>query len=162
LAAPDKLSGDTIKQELVPILDMEEDTDDILEEGDDGGGESFELGLPPHDDEGGAGLAFGGSRYDAFCRDYGAPPESSRAKVINPRDGGGRFQCALCFKRYKTAGSLQNHRSIYHRNEIGKNQKTTSFLLEGVPTTGTFSEAPGGGMAELGFIGGTADQDWRP
>ncbi len=156
MAAPDKLSGDTIKQELVPLLDMEEEADDILEEGD----ESFELGLPPSD-EGGAGLAFGGSRYDAFGGDYVVPPESSRAKVINPRDGGGRFQCALCFKRYKTAGSLQNHRSIYHRNEIGKNQKTTSFLLEGVPTTGTFSEA-GGGMAELGFIGGTTDQDWRP
>ncbi len=157
MAAPDKLSGDTIKQELVPLLDMEEDTDDILEEGgDDGGGESFELGLPPGDDEGGTGLAFGGGRYDAFGSDYGG---SSRAKVINPRDGGGRFQCALCLKRYKTAGSLQNHRSIYHRNEIGKNQQKTSFLLEGVPTTGTFSEAAGGGMAELGF---TTDQEWRP
>jgi hypothetical protein len=135
-----------------------EETDDILEEGDDS--ESFELGLPPGGDDGGAGLTFGGSRYDSFGSDYGG---GSRAKVINPRDGGGRFQCALCLKRYKTAGSLQNHRSIYHRNEIGKHQqKTTSFLLEGVPTTGTFSEAAGGGMAELGFIGGTSDQEWRP
>ncbi len=36
-------------------------------------------------------------------------------------DGGGHV-CQLCGKCYKSAGSLKNHRSLYHRSEIGKNR----------------------------------------
>ncbi len=38
-------------------------------------------------------------------------------------DGGdGGHVCQLCGKCYKSAGSLKNHRSLYHRSEIGKNR----------------------------------------
>ena len=30
------------------------------------------------------------------------------------------FQCCICMKRYKSQGSLQNHRSLYHRDIIGQ------------------------------------------
>lgn len=29
------------------------------------------------------------------------------------------FQCNICGKKYKSQGSLQNHRSLYHRDLIG-------------------------------------------
>merc|ERR1711892_407680 len=34
----------------------------------------------------------------------------------------GDYPCILCGKSYKTAGSLKNHRSLYHRDEITKNK----------------------------------------
>ena len=30
------------------------------------------------------------------------------------------YQCCICMKRYKSQGSLQNHRSLYHRDIIGQ------------------------------------------
>jgi len=35
----------------------------------------------------------------------------------------GDYPCVLCGKLYKTPGSLKNHRSLYHRDEITKNNR---------------------------------------
>jgi len=40
----------------------------------------------------------------------------------------GDFPCILCGKSYKTAGSLKNHRSLYHRDEISRS-KFPSFSI---------------------------------
>ena len=40
-------------------------------------------------------------------------------------ESGGHL-CQLCGKYYRSAGSLKNHRSLYHRSEIGKNRAVVS------------------------------------
>lgn len=40
--------------------------------------------------------------------------------------------CKLCGKYYKSAGSLKNHRSLYHRSEIGKNRAGGLTSADGV------------------------------
>ena len=41
----------------------------------------------------------------------------------------GDFPCILCGKSYKTAGSLKNHRSLYHRDEISRNKLPTFSIV---------------------------------
>ena len=126
-----KLATEDIKQEMVPLHDMEPDDDETIIGEEEEEGENFHFGA----DE---AVAYS-TNFDTFS-DYsegssrGLPLSVSRQtggsssaalKMDGTRSGSesGRFECALCFRRYKSAGSLQNHRSIYHRNEIGKHQK---------------------------------------
>ena len=112
-----------IKQELVPLIDMA-GLDEVVEEEEEEDNDSFRMGYA---DE-------GTFTYDTYGFEYserdgsGLPLTAGRHSVgstgrVDSGDGGGRFQCPLCYKRYKSAGSLQNHRSLYHRNEIGKQPK---------------------------------------
>merc|ERR1711872_332868 len=41
----------------------------------------------------------------------------------------GDYPCILCGKTYKTAGSLKNHRSLYHRDEITKNKISNYSII---------------------------------
>jgi len=41
----------------------------------------------------------------------------------------GEYPCVLCGKSYKTAGSLKNHRSLYHRDEITKNKCSNYTII---------------------------------
>ena len=39
------------------------------------------------------------------------------------------FQCLICMKTYKTQGSLQNHRSLYHRDLLRQRGDPTASLV---------------------------------
>merc|ERR1712179_399126 len=41
----------------------------------------------------------------------------------------GEYPCIFCGKSYKTAGSLKNHRSLYHRDEITKNRNPSYSIM---------------------------------
>jgi len=41
----------------------------------------------------------------------------------------GEYPCIFCGKSYKTAGSLKNHRSLYHRDEITKNKNPNYSIM---------------------------------
>jgi hypothetical protein len=61
--------------------------------------------------------SFENSSYDGY--NYAGGPRTG----YNYSDGSeGAHLCKLCGKCYKSAGSLKNHRSLYHRSEIGKNR----------------------------------------
>ena len=63
--------------------------------------------------------------YDTYSEDHGA--ESAYGPSFGGEagtSGGGseEFPCHICGKTYKTAGSLKNHRSLYHRDQTSKYQ----------------------------------------
>jgi hypothetical protein len=116
-----KEEGD-IKQEVVLLSDMEDERGD--------GEEVDDPRLGGYGDDG----TFGGGGFDNFGYEYSdksgrqvplsAPVRFNAGCASSKSDSAdGLFHCPLCFRRYKTAGSLQNHRSLYHRNEIGKQSK---------------------------------------
>jgi hypothetical protein len=128
------LKEEDIKQEVVLLSDMEEEQG---EEADD-----FRLGGGYVDE---ATFGGGGGFDTNYGYEYGENNSSRPAPLSAPvrynaggapravDSGEGNFQCPLCFRRYKSAGSLQNHRSLYHRNELGKQPKlvATSDLMVG-------------------------------
>ena len=66
-----------------------------------------------------------------FDEDYGYDNYSSYAGgggySYGGPEGEGGHMCQLCGKSYKSAGSLKNHRSLYHRSEIGKNRNVAGI-----------------------------------
>ena len=67
---------------------------------------------------------FGEADY-GFENNYDSYSYAGRGSGYSYGEGGleeGAHLCKLCGKCYKTAGSLKNHRSLYHRAEIGKNR----------------------------------------
>jgi hypothetical protein len=63
----------------------------------------------------------------------------SRGGSYDGGDGGGHV-CQLCGKCYKSAGSLKNHRSLYHRSEIGKNRGIMMMNAEDMGNTGALDD----------------------
>ena len=62
--------------------------------------------------------------YDTYGEDHGAEGGygASFGGGEAGTSSGEEFPCHICGKTYKTAGSLKNHRSLYHRDQTSKYQ----------------------------------------
>ena len=70
--------------------------------------------------------------YDDYQDSHGGEGAYYEPNPVDHRynaGGGEEFPCHLCGKTYKTAGSLKNHRSLYHRDQTNKYQGSRAHSM---------------------------------
>jgi len=109
---------------MVNQLELLDNTDDIKQE--------YEIPLEPEqlliegqtDYYGYAGE--GGGRGEGDMTGYDMTDKMEPHVMMDPNLP---FQCNFCSKSYKSQGSLQNHRSLYHRDQIKNREKQANVTF---------------------------------